>query len=544
MKMSKLVLIIVTALMLLLSACSSNSTTSKKEEKKPDTKVSENLNETGMPIVKQPVTLNFFTGKSAQNFNSDWNDILVWNKYAEMTNVKVKWEQVQTDSLAEKRNLALAGGNLPDVFFLAAFPALDIYKYGKQGTFIKLNDLIDQYAPNLKKLMDENPEIRKAVTFPDGNIYSLPSIVSPDFMSVRMAARPWINKNWLEALHMEMPQTTDDLYNFLKAVKETDLNGNGKHDEVPLGGTSMGELVGWMQGSFGVGNRGVRNANIDTDPKNPDKVRFYTITDEYKELLQYMNKLYSEGLIEKNIFSIDWGQYLANASKGVYASTVFYDPVQLFGEQVGGAYDSLSALKGPDGYQEFSKVSPAVSSIGNFLITNKNPDPAATIRWMDYFYSDEGARLYYMGIEGETYEKTADGKYVYTDKILHSKEGLTMEQEIAKYLTWLGGIQGIIKEEYFQGSESAPASLEAAKKLEPFVPKEIWPAFTYTEEENRFLSSTGADISKYISEMTDKFISGEAKFSDWDKYVKTVKSMGLDKYLEVQQAAYDRYKKN
>ncbi|WP_062353985.1 extracellular solute-binding protein [Bacillus kwashiorkori] len=538
MKPQKIILALVLSFTLLLTACGGNDA-SKENEGKVDKKALENLNEEAFPIVKEPITLKFFTGKSAQNINSDWNDILIWNKYKEMTNVNVEWEQVQTDSLAEKRNLALAGGSLPDVFFLAAFPPLDIYKYGKQGTFIKLNDLIDKYAPNLKKLMDENPEIRKAVTFPDGNIYSLPSIVSPDFLSVRLASRPWIDQTWLDRLNMKAPETTEEFYQFLKAVKE-----KGGKDVVPYGGTSIGEFTGWIQGAFGVANRGVRNANIDVDPENPEKIRFYTISDDYKEMLEYTHKLYSEGLIEQNIFSIDWGQYLANASQGKYASTVFYDPVQLFGKDIGEKYDSLSALKGPKGYQEFSKVSPAVSSIGNFIITKNNPNPAATVRWMDYFFSDEGARLYYMGIEGDTYEKTEDGKYVYTDKIMNSKEGLTMEQEIAKYLTWLGGIQGIIKEEYFQGSESAPASLEAAKKIEPFVSEEIWPGFTYTEEENKFLSSTGADISKYVSEMTAKFISGETSFSEWDKYVSTVEKMGLDEYVKIQQAAYDRYRKN
>ncbi|MBO0991660.1 extracellular solute-binding protein [Bacillus sp. SD088] len=521
-------------LLVLLASCSNNV---EKDNGKVDEEALKNVNETGFPIVEEPITLKMFTGKSAQNANSDWNDILIWNKYSEMTNIELNWEQqIQTDSLEEKRNLALAGGNLPDVFFLSSMPTLDLYKYGKQGTFVKLNDLIDQYAPNLNKLMEENPEIKKGITFPDGNIYSLPSLVSPDFLSVRVASRPWFSKEVLNDVGMEVPETTDEFYQFLKDAKE-------KTDKVPYGGTSMDELVGWLEGSFGVANRGVRNENIDVDPNDPDKVRFYTTSDDYKALLEYMHTLYSEKLIEQNIFSIEWGQYLGNAAEKKYASTVFYDPVELFGKEVGSDYDSAAALKGPNGNQSFTKVAPMVSSIGSFVITKENPNPAATVRWMDYFYSDEGARLYYMGVEGETYEKTADGKYEYVDKIKNPAEGLTMEQEIAKHLTWLGGVQGIIKEDYFQGSENAPASLEAAKKIEPYVADEIWPAFLYTEEENKFLASAGTDISKYVTEMTDKFISGDEPLSKWDEYVKTIETMGLDKYMEIQQAAYDRYKK-
>ena len=524
---------------LILTACSDEEANS--DEGKSNEKALENLNESGLPIVEEPITLKLFAGKSAQNANSDWNDILIWNEYEEMTNVNLEFEQIQSESLEEKRNLALASGDLPDVFYLAQLTNLDLYKYGQQGTFIKLNDLIDQYAPNLKELMEENPEIKKAITFPDGNIYSLPSIVSPDFLSVRLSSRPWFNQEWLDALEMDMPETTDEFYNYLKAVKEEDPNGNGKADEIPYGGTSIGELIGWLEGSFGIANRGVRNGNIDMDPES-DNVRFYATTDEYKEMLEFVHKLYSEKLIEQNIFSIEWGQYLANASEGVYASTMFYDPVELFGEEVGSVYESGSALKGPNGDQSFIKVAPAVASMGNFAITSQNENPAATVRWMDYFYSDEGAKLYYMGVEGETYEETSEGEYQYLDKITNSSEGLTFEQELSKYLTWLGGIMGIIKEEYFHGSESSPGSLEATEKIAPYVPEVIWPGFTYTNEENKVLSSTGADIDKYVEEMRDKFISGDASFSEWDNYVETIENMGLDEYMEIQQEAYNRFK--
>ena len=43
--------------------------------------------------------------------------------------------------------------------------------YGKQGVLIPLNGLIDQYAPNLKAMMDKKPYLKEAMTAPDGNIY-------------------------------------------------------------------------------------------------------------------------------------------------------------------------------------------------------------------------------------------------------------------------------------------------------------------------------------------------------------------------------------
>src|SRR5699024_12261768 len=76
----------------------------------------------------------------------------------------------------------------------------DLLKYGSQESFVPLNDLIEEYAPNLTELMEEDPSIRKAITFPDGNIYSMPALIEEDFLSLRLSARPWINQEWLEEI--------------------------------------------------------------------------------------------------------------------------------------------------------------------------------------------------------------------------------------------------------------------------------------------------------------------------------------------------------
>lgn len=536
MKISKKLFPIVALAFLLLAACSDNDATIDKKELDEDAVA--NVNETGFPIVNDTVELDFFVGKSLTNVNSDWNDLMIWNEYEDMTNIDITWEQIPGDSLAEKRNLALAGGELPDVFFASRFTSSDLLKYGTQGAFLPLSDLIDKYAPNFKKLMDENPEIKKAVTFPDGNIYSLPNIYDPEFTSLVMNASPWINQKWLDAVGMENPQTTEEFYEFLKAVKGKDMNGNGEIDEAPFGTYSMSYLTRWLKGAFGVGNRVV--SYIDLDPETK-KARFYPTDDGYKELLQYVNKLYSEGLIQQNIYSIDFNQFLTDAQAGKYGSTVWYTPPLEFGE-VGKDFVPANALEGPHGDKLYADVSHPVASLGQFVITSENPNPAATMRWVDHFYSDEGAKFYYMGIEGETYEVAEDGSLKYLDKITNSPDGSTLNEELVKYLAWVGSSSpSIIKQPFFQGTESSPYAVEAGEILKPYFPEEIWPGqFTYTVEENRDLTALAADIEKYVDEMTDKFIAGEVPFSEWNTYVKTLEGMGLEDYLAIKQAAYER----
>src|SRR5699024_11979330 len=119
-----------------------------------------------------------------------------------------------------------------------------------------------------------------------------------------------------------------------------------------------------------------------------------------------------------------------------------------------------------------------------------------------------------------------DGEAVYMDHILDPEGDMTFEQAVVQQLTWVGSINGIIKADYFQGGESAPQSMDAAEKIEPFVPEEIWPRFTFTAAENKILESTSADIDTYVQEMRDKFISGDAARYAWDDYVETIVDLG------------------
>ncbi|TQS71128.1 hypothetical protein DX933_15715 [Ornithinibacillus gellani] len=255
-------------------------------------------------------------------------------------------------------------------------------------------------------------------------------------------------------------------------------------------------------------------------------------------MLEYTNKLYSEGLIEKNIFSLELEQYLANAADGRYGSTNWWAPGLQFGEP-GTVFEGAPALEGPNGDKSYVGLGDSVTSLGAFAITNENEHPAATLRWIDYFYGDEGAKLMLMGIEGETFEETEDGEVQYMGYILNSEESLT--DELNKFTIWGGGFPLMFMEKYFKGAETTEQELDAAEKLLPNTIEQPLPLLPYTEEESKRLSSIGDDIEKYVLEMQDKFIAGQESFDKWDNYVKTIENMGLEEYMEIQQAAYERY---
>ena len=83
--------------------------------------------------------------------------------------------------------------------------------------------------------------------------------------------------------------------------------------------------------------------------------------------------------------------------------------------------------------------------------------------------------------------------------------------------------------------------MAATEKAEPYAVKEILYNFNFTLEETDVMTSIGKDIEDYVKEMEAKFVNGSASFTQWDEYVNTLNKMGLDRYMEVYQAAYERY---
>lgn len=528
----------------LLGACNGSKSSSDPSKGSGGSKESKssanNVNKEGFPIVKEPIELSFFTGRFEQNLDQ-YEETLVFKTYAEKTGIKVNFEEVTFGTLTEKRNLALTSGDYPDAFYSSRIPASDLFKYGKQGIFIPLNDLIDEYAPNIKAVMEKHPDIKKGLTMPDGNIYSIPTYYSPEFLPMLIGKPIWLNKPWLEKLEMEEPKTTEEFYEFLKKVKETDLNGNGKNDEIPFAAEGMNELLDHMKGAWGFGTRGLANKYVDVDPKSGD-LRFFRIDSKYKEMLQYVNKLWSEGLIDQEIYTTDATNYNAKGAEGRYGATISPNPETVMNQF---DYVGMGTLKGPHGDQLFSHVKAPLVHVGAFAITDKNKNPEATIRWIDHFFSEEGATFQFMGVEGKTYNVNDKGEYEFVEEITKNPDGLTFDQALTPYVTWMGGsYPGYVQYKYFKGSESLPSAVAVGEKVKKNVPEEIWNAFNYTEEEIDFLQSVGSDMQSFIGEMEAKFITGELSFDQWDKYVKQVEDMGVDEYLKIENAAYERYQNN
>lgn len=511
---------------------------------KPNIKHPSYLNLTGFPIVKEPITLEIMVNTSATQ--PDFNKVKMFQEYEKMTGIKIKWINIPSGATRERVNMAFAANSLPDAF-LKCGSILDNnaqYTYASDGMILNLmeDDRLKNFAPNFYEYYSKNASVRKSMTFPDGAVYSFPQGVQA--VPNKVAGKLFINQKWLDNLGLKMPKTTEELYNVLKAFKENDANGNGiKNDEIPLSSPNFNYITYMLYGAFGIGNRGVHDPYVDFDEASK-KPRLIAATNEYRQFLEFCHKLYSEGLLDNQIFTQSNAQYVAKQSEGIVGAFC-YTNLATIPDSVGKNFKGIdTALKGPNGHQFWYPIRSDLHSTGAFVITTKNKHPEATMRWVDYFYSDEGNLLYNYGVEGQSHVKNPDGTYKFVKSVydILNTSNLTFDAAVAPHVAVGGSNPLIVKEPYFYGREMDPVPARAAQNMVKYYPKEIWPLFIFSPKENYELTIIGTDVKTYIDRMRAEFITGRTSFDQWDNYIKQLKRMGSDDMLKIYENALKRMK--
>lgn len=520
-------------LILSLTACNGNTSSSDSGTNDSSTPATSGTSETQEP---ETVEITAFAMEGPYT-TGDFNDLAIWKYSEEATGVKVNFETAPSASFEEKLALKFASNELPDVFFKCNVSSADITKYSTDGTLIALDDYLEEYAPNFSAYMAEDSSIEKNIRMSDGSIYGFPYLVTAS--PSRISPKLFINQVWLDELNMEVPTTTDELYDVLSAMKGNDFNGNGTDDEIPLAVEGIARLQQGLMGSWGLLTRGAAQLEWDIDP-DTNELRFIQTSDNYKGFLEYANKLYTEKLLDQECFTADLATLTAKAEQNILG-VVFCHNSSYLGSYADDFTYIPCALKGPNGDQIFGGKTISVAGQNTF-ITNVNQHVADTVRWVDWFYSDEGIEHYFMGVEGETYEFDENGEPQFTDFVISNPDGLNMEEALGSYVCWSGGANPSVADDLHFGNHLIPElTVDAAQALSEYSPEEVWGTFNYAAEDSDRISVLTTDISTYLSDMTAKFITGETGFDQWDSYKDQVDKMGLEEYREIVQRTVDAY---
>ncbi|HML49381.1 MAG TPA: extracellular solute-binding protein, partial [Clostridia bacterium] len=448
------------------------------------------VTESGFPVVTEPLTLTIFASQGS--YNTAFEDVYILDKYEEMTGIAIEWITVPSSAKTERITLAFSSGDLPDAFLKCGLSASMLQQYGESGDLIDLGPYLEKWAPSFNAYMQQYPDAQAAITTPEGAIYSLPA--AADANATRMNKKFFWNQSWLDKLGMTQPTTVDELYAYAKAAMENDANGNGEADEIPLS-DSAGNLYYTFGGFFGAGNRGVaHNPEYDSDPQT-GAVRHIKTSDAFRQATELMAKWYAEGIIDKEYLtysdSYSVGLLVQNRL-GLYNYTNLA-PVPA--DQVASWVPTTGALTGPNGDTLWPFMRSHLHSVGAYAVTADCENVEAALRWVDYFYTNEGVIFYHYGIEGDTCVRQEDGSYKYADFILDQITGDKGYDEVVGQYTAFphGSNPTIMSWPGFSGMELTPETIQAADAMYPASPEVVWPIFTYTTEENEIVTTVGSD---------------------------------------------------
>ncbi|MEK3890100.1 extracellular solute-binding protein [Bacillus sp. FSL K6-3431] len=541
-------LTLLVALFMILSGCVPSKTNSGNSPSK------DNSDPDG------PIEVSIFTPKFSSD--ADYSKDPFTKMVEEKFNMKIKWEYVNQDAAKEKRQLSLASGDYPDAYMLVTWvdniSKVDAQKYGKEGVFMPLNDLIKDHAPNIQKAMEDLPYLEKGMTAPDGNIYGLPLVNECYHCSV--SGKMWINTEWLGNLNLEMPKTTEEFKSVLEAFKNDDPNGNGKKDEVPLSGETPklgGNPIQFLMGAF-IPNNGMDYINV-----SDGKLSLGAMQPEWKDGLNYVQSLYAEGLIDHGAFTQNAeafkqlgtpeGDAILGAGAGQH-SGIFVDLQSEHSKN----YDVIPPLKGPKDAQYTSSNYGNVNNFA-FAITDKakGKKAEALIKLADYLYTEEGTIATTRGEEGVNWRKgepediDLNGEQA---KIVTIKQDPDLTDEEKEALKYGWGERGplmltrtIRDATATDIDEWSPEGYErrlfnATKKYDGFQPEEQFnfESAWVSPEDAEEVSLLKININKYIEENMVQFVTGSKNIDkEWDNYIDGFKALQVDRYLEIYQKAYD-----
>ena len=500
----------------------------------------------GKPVITMWAPLNANITQVAQSFG----DTVYWQELQERTGVELKFQHVvdSGSNTTEAFNILIASGDYPDII---QYPWIN-YPGGpaaaiEDGVIMPLNDIFEKYCPNITAFLESHPNIAKMISTEDGTYYCFPFLRGTEYENnTLLFSEGWVwRKDLLDKAGLDIPETPEELYNVLVAFKEMGV-------QIPL--SLRADHVSR-----------VLSPGFDSFAESSDK-SFYVedgvvhnglAEPQRKDYLKYVNKLYSEGLLDNDYLSVDKNKLGVNVLNGLCGAAYApggsgigtWLPIMQSSDPSVELVSSRPISPEKGRLSKFSKMNDLYDASGSSsAITTACKDIETVARFLDYSYSEEGMLFDNFGVEGDTYTMI-DGYPTYTNKVVPdsnsdtTSEGLTISQALSMYTrTYATG--GYIQDpRYMEQYYSLPELKEALTLwTQTDYGKYMYPPATATAEESSELAQIMNNIKTFADEMETKFITGAADIdSGWDAYVAQLKAFGLDRAIELKQIAYDRY---
>ena len=518
-------------------------------------------NASGLPLTDEKAELSAFLTLHSNHAGvgiTSLDEVSSVKALEEKTNVHIKWESPTLSNSADVLAQMLASGNYPDIIFGGSGNKM----LRQSVAVIPLNDLIEQYGPNIKKVQEQFPDYAYFSKDESGKILSVNSYC-PDLRFNGIWCTPMIRQDWLDQLNLPMPATQAEWYETLKAFRDHDMNGNGdKSDEIPLC-----IYKDWPINYIAFWPLGITNDFYIED----GKVHHGFLEPQFIEGLVFMKKLYDEKLVdteflvqniqqmEKKIQSNLAGACIAGAfNYGNEYKQLLKDRVPDYNMVVAGNLKAENGSRYSFAGNSFQRL----SELGCYITTSCKKTGLA-MRWIDYLFSEEGGTLVQFGKEGESFDYDTNGKPQFRYDLLKDDKGNINALNRSRYtlggdgsygtgfphwdetLTRVDGKWQPVDKTMIFGSDAVfNSAYEAALEMDlsKLIPGENM--LRYSGEELAEVNQLMTDISKYIDETIAQIITGVQPLSAYEQALESVKRMDIERVLEIKQAAYDRIDKS
>ena len=486
-------------------------------------KVNDIMYKEGLPIV-DPGTYSFslFVDDS-----QDDDDYVMFDILEEQTGVKVELQKYPYAIATERLTLDLNTGDYADVIGGWTLSANSILTMGvEEGVYIPLEELFELYAPKMQELLALEG-VRDTMTAPDGHIYSIPYVLE----APAVPFNPFINTKWLENVGMDVPTTTEEFRDVLRAFKEQDANGNGDpNDEIPFttgpDNKHLGDLAGW----FGL------SVNDEGFTMEDGKLTFGADRDEYKEGIKFLASLYAEGLIDPEVFTQDSSQWKGKGAQDVYGVSIMYASSDIMPYEAGQEPDWVPVpvlSSSSDVKQVYLRDTYGNTVLKNQVVVTDNAEhPEVIVRWWDNFFQLENSLQSQRGPLGITLIKEDDGTYTAKDVSQMSQEdqdlydwGNLFPQSLPKYIP--AGFTYNVEVETFD--EKAVVD----ELYEPYLTDAI-PSYWVKAEDATKMSDISTAIKDFITQKQAQWISGQSDIdAEWETYKDQLQGLGVQDLIDM-----------
>ncbi len=455
------------------------------------------------------------------------------------TNISLELLEQNMMTANEKFNLMVASQDYPDI--ISAFD--ESYSGGavkgyEDDVIIDLTDLMEENAPNYMAYIQQDRQNYRDAYNDDGQMLFMNGY-NDNYVQARGNV---IRQDLLDKLGLDTPVTYEEYHDVLEAFKNDGI-------EYPIWMPQALQGGALLSAGFGVSGYTLQQSGTHFFQKDGTVYSSF-LTEEYKEFLQLMAQWYSEGLMAKDFYAIvdDMGSAsepeILNGNVGVWYHMA--DKI--------GTYNKSSSVEGfhavgiADAVQQEGEISHFYQNEGSSKTTNKGisisvqaEDPEDILKFFDWFFTKEGSTVANYGIEGTSFEYDAEGNPQYTDLIANNPDYTF--QQIALLYCW-ADIPTIVDRDRSFHATYTQDSLDAIELYGKNTDGayEMPTRLSFTAAESDEYASTIGDIETRADEQIVRFVIGELNFdSDWDDFVQELKDMGLERCVELKQAALDRY---